>query len=1127
MPSLLLEGDTLGEKRRHFNKLVADAVATNHYELTPISDTDNDIDNLLKIEIACKARNVDYVIEVMKSKDMLYAATAIKKSTWLITDPQYANIINPEYLHTQLKPYMTTKAFNKLLLHIRLNLKDETRVEAFYEHFKKARNADKWLQNCSIPFIENAISFCVSIWLFKRLIKKSAHFLTFDTIIEGGRHKRQPAYLSMLKSRTADVLDILEDTSRKLFIVEMGKKRSEFLMKTCPQRVLENIEMYRCTIDMSIVARYMNKNEIKKFLCEKGSTMGYYQDYKILINFIKNMREEERVNFIQKSFIDRTETLIDKNDMSFIDSSIRTYQWYEFYPFDIAFPKMSNLIRKEISPSERCAMLSVLISSAKTDTKHMKSLLTFVVEKHMNIPFKFKIDFVNNLLSNVSTHKLDEATWNILDQIFHSMDVYTESENDVQLCLEAIIVRKVLNDEPVPEVVEQKCTFSSYKNVIKTLSEEEKSKLFNYVLNCMMAKAKRAGFANEPAFRETLHVIENVLTLLKDFNKTLNDFPLVIEKIQELVKTKEENKWTTDISCLYNVNKSWRKYMFEESLSLSLCEETCLNALKHKPQLLTRHDKQIHTLRTNDTVSLRRVLAKLRVYWPDSLARHWADAYMECLNQPTGHAAVIKGLFVVLSRNQIIDFAKKYVPENFKINWGLTDHTDINIRTNIAKYLHLARPLVPLDTILWYANGDYVRYAIQSYIEIWSTLSEVDSLKNLPKLYHAPVSLLKFVLKQAFLKLNTTEVINVFWKIWKSTKNSAVKSIIFGHTSYEMQTYYDNETVQNELWKLLNMFIDDLLIEDGSTEICKTLTNFYSIPYEKRPEYFMKISRYLMSLPDSENFLYELLYFGFNHMDSFDEDFVVNLLLSPVETRFFSSRTWMIYCFVNFLLYGKSEENQLERFKKIAPAFDKVFQNWYKLSSSKENFESFLLTATRHLVTDYGKVIPLPTNLFAEIESKMVNGLSVLENYKMLTSWRLITAYVKIIKLNKQSLEEENVGHYNDWDISLLFSPIILQYLKEDTDKYGPMIHHLFAAALDEMFKMLFIRESVIAETLRHVLIDDDFLPAYLVVSKIMPKLPSDETKCARSEIFQKIKSNESISVHVQFNNDFREYVED
>ncbi|KAF9404727.1 hypothetical protein HW555_014196 [Spodoptera exigua] len=165
------------------------------------------------------------------------------------------------------------------------------------------------------------------------------------------------------------------------------------------------------------------------------------------------------------------------------------------------------------------------------------------------------------------------------------------------------------------------------------------------------------------------------------------------------------------MSCLYNVNKSWRKLMFEESLSLSLCEETCLNALKHKPQLLMCHDKQIYMLLTNNAVSLRRVLAKLRVYWPDSLARHWTEIYMQSLNKPTDHKAVIEGLFILMSQNQVNKFASEYVPENFKINWGLTDHTEVNIRKNIAKHLHVARPVVPLDTVLWYAKEDYLQYS--------------------------------------------------------------------------------------------------------------------------------------------------------------------------------------------------------------------------------------------------------------------------------------------------------------------------------------------------------------------------------------------------------------------------------
>ncbi|KAH9641479.1 hypothetical protein HF086_006095 [Spodoptera exigua] len=157
----------------------------------------------------------------------------------------------------------------------------------------------------------------------------------------------------------------------------------------------------------------------------------------------------------------------------------------------------------------------------------------------------------------------------------------------------------------------------------------------------------------------------------------------------------------------------------------------------------------------------------------------------------------------------------------------------------------------------------------------------------------------------------------------------------------------------------------------------------------------------------------------------------------------------------------------------------------------------------------------------------MENGLSVSGTYELLTSWKLITAYVKILKLNEQCPERENEGHYNDWDLSLSFGPIILQYLKDDVGEYGPIIHDMFTTALDKMFQMFFIGDNIRTMTLRQVLNDDDFVPAHLVVSKIMPKHPDDETKCARSEILQKLKSNASMSVQVQLNMDFCEYVEE
>lgn len=213
MAPLELDGNTLSEKHRHYNKLVDEALKSNE-ALRPLQSADDDIQNLIKIDVACRARNVDYILEVFKSEDELYVSKAIKRSTWLITDPQYAHIINPEYLYTNLYSQMTLKAFNKLMLNVRLHLKDEKRVEAFYDYIneKDVKLARKWLQNCSVSFVERVVKDIEEVQkdyidtsVHQRLFKKS--FSVYETHI-----KRSGYYFH-------------------------GTKDSDFMLKMFPEKV--------------------------------------------------------------------------------------------------------------------------------------------------------------------------------------------------------------------------------------------------------------------------------------------------------------------------------------------------------------------------------------------------------------------------------------------------------------------------------------------------------------------------------------------------------------------------------------------------------------------------------------------------------------------------------------------------------------------------------------------------------------------------------------------------------------------------------------------------------------------------------------------------------------------------
>ncbi|XP_075983549.1 uncharacterized protein LOC142981486 [Anticarsia gemmatalis] len=535
MPPQTLDGETLGEKHRHFNKLVQDAVTNEQFQLSQINSEHGDIHNLLNIDIACRARNVQYIIEVLKCDDMLYVSRAIKRSTWLITEQTHAHIIDPEYLYTQLFPHMLTKAINKLLLHIRLHLKDERRIEAFYDYLKddQPKEAAKWLLTCSIPFTEKVLKNRrnITLKLFKRLCKRSIIFLPYYTKVTGHYDwATLKAVLFLLKSHTEESLDVFD--ACKAPVPHMGKTQTKNIMKKCAKRILDNFDRYVDAIDISTVAKYMKKDEIKSFLENYGKVTKkdyFFRNYENIKPFVSNMTKEERFDFVKKLYIDKDRCTYSEGPMSSDDEtsalcpyyySQNSYIWYQYAPFDVAFSELKKLIRAESSPNERSALFLVLVSCANKQQQHLKTLIHYYFDKHRNEPFKFKIQVVNKIIEKLSICDLDTETWNILDNLFRSLDVYsTESENPVRNCVNCIVLYKVLHNENVPEVVEKKLSFGSFKKYQRKLDAEGQNKLFSYLFNTITTKIQNKVIVTELDFNETLTLLVQTLDLYNDWKK--------------------------------------------------------------------------------------------------------------------------------------------------------------------------------------------------------------------------------------------------------------------------------------------------------------------------------------------------------------------------------------------------------------------------------------------------------------------------------------------------------------------------------------------------------------------------------------------------------------------------------
>ncbi|XP_047989359.1 uncharacterized protein LOC125228738 [Leguminivora glycinivorella] len=349
MASLKLEGPTLGHKHRSFNKLVQkftanqtrDNLEDNHLK-------ENDIHNLVKIDIAGANRDVHYILEILKGNDMLYVSHALRRSSWLMTDDTYAHIMNSEYVHACLIPNMMAKAASKLMLHIRLNLRDEKRVDDFFNYYEPhdLKTALKWLPHCSVAFMNTKVEKYyndIDPLLLKRLCEKSYQILKVylkkpikefyyqkhanETFIRKGLQ----ATIFLLNTQWDFYLDVIESiktqakyTRRESWRINVNRgnlalekkyngkpvfnvKLTKLLMKTCPERIKRNFYHYGNNIHIPTFVKFLAKYKIREFLLSQANDPNQdfgntWIDFDTVQHFLKRMPREERIDFIRGIF---------------------------------------------------------------------------------------------------------------------------------------------------------------------------------------------------------------------------------------------------------------------------------------------------------------------------------------------------------------------------------------------------------------------------------------------------------------------------------------------------------------------------------------------------------------------------------------------------------------------------------------------------------------------------------------------------------------------------------------------------------------------------------------------------------------------------------------------------------
>ncbi|KAL0810943.1 hypothetical protein ABMA28_010237 [Loxostege sticticalis] len=1096
MTPITLEGNTLGQRHQHYNRLLKEALEEGGTR-DKISHDDNDIDNFLKIDIASHNRDVNYILEVLKCKDLLYVTRAIKKSRWLIRDEKYSHIITPKYLHKEVFPHMMSKAKSKFLLHIRLQLRDEKRVAQFYNYCKQfdVKLALKWLQYCPLGFALNEVHNHpekIPASTLKRLCRRSFDFLNVIKL-EGfmNRNNYKKGFLKevrfLLRKYPEEYLNITYDYY--YYNSPFRKKHLAFIMKTCPQQILDKFDHYYDKVDYTVLVKYMDKELIKDFLLKKseGNFSALRDHHKLLVKFLPKIELNDRIEVLKVFCYDKTSEILnwqDPNGLNYLFSELErgcpvnsslVFRWYQCMPFDIAFREITKIIENDGPHDGRIPMINTLFICAGSNLKNLFILLKYYHETHHHESYKSKANFVNQILSRVAINKIDPEMWTLLDNLFCSMEIYNNSILSSSKYVEAIIIYNIIHDQTVPEIIQSKFKFKTLKSYKNQLSSEESEKLFNFLYKMQLKRIESITITAKKELKYVDSSLEHTMTLLADWNKNILEFTLLLQKIKECIKNYKQNNWEIDLSSLYNIQKPWRKYFFEESLMFYPSELVLLNILKHDQKMLSLYKKEVDFIRYDDTKSIQPVLSKLKIYWSDTLAKEWINEYLLHIKETGKQKVAIQSLAVLLSQRDFLSIAKQYIPKESKIDWKGTDEVDYNCHKYFAGNMHKLRPLPTVDIVLWLSKGDYLRFALTSLSTTFANHSHVDRNEYFSKLTSMQGSLQKHIINMAFAKLDVEELVPILKTIWKSTTNQTIRIIIFS-TTHDLLCKQSRKSKILRLWKLLDFFIDNLSMEN-SIIINKMKSCLKDVPEIVRSKYCMKAYVYFQTLPNKSAIDVDGWFntHATKVFEFLDRKFIEDLIMKTIVS--FPSQSCSIKeLFAKFLFSIANTEYEHETYERLVkPLFYET--EYYS------NFKDIVINNIPNVLREYvQKNKRVPVNLFKRLLEDFKQKLSQPEHYVALKTWELMCDFIEPME---QYISPKMVDFNEIFKTPLLsdFGKSCLKHLQKDS-KIFPSILYAFGYALTDVFSMLKFSPFHQLQIYKYMLEDKSTVESYLFVQQ-------------------------------------------
>lgn len=857
-----LTGISLGDRQKQLNAEINNAANNNiNFDEIKSQPERSDVDKLYKIGVASKYKDVEYIMEILKSGDSLYISKALK-CIWLYNN-EYSHIINPKYLHDNIFPFMSLKMTRKFLTTISLYLRDERAID-FYKYCNKIKLGNiamkfllftpesfkiQVLKDVNVLNKLSASKELVALFLGNSFDLAEAYYYRFSDYDQASILYKLRQFYSISDVKYLKLLT--NSTSHWSNFNRFGLRISKDIIKKHKDELYKKPMTYLHVLNKSILVQYITIDDAKFFA--KTLIANEYPEPTVFWNnrfcrkyeyILNKIPSDQRLSFIKDIFTHQypnvefemskdfynaklyklmTPEERDKWALRHVQSDLellgsgKDFLWYRYVLFDKAFGAIKKYIHLAVNIDARTEVISVLVESAKTD-KDLEILFDYYYKRHVNEQQYYKQRFVDAILSEHNVYNFGESCWNVFNKILYSLDVYNVLDS---ACCKSeykniALIYHIIHGKDVPEAltkfIDSGIYMYSFKAQTDKLSQGNVSIVYNYLLKFYLDKVqefddKTYNDQVKYAIRKYIHF---VLDLMFQYKKPKDGIPEIVDKYIQL-----------DFD-------EFRNHLLIRVDEQKLTQERLIAYLKNNKEVVISNlslvKKEIND--KYNSFKFNMFLKKIRTYFSYDLATIFLKLFKEVLDAENPSPKAIKtatyGIFELADLDFKADFMAKHVPVEAKIDHSKINRKTLCVQEAICNMVCYSRPPVPLSDVTKYIKGDYVQYCLPLFNSYLAKLPKPLCLEFVKSLLDRPLSVQKHGLRMAFECFSLEDLRKIMVEVWNNTINVSLKSIIYTYLYNKIRSLDEHD--QNELFEDLKLFTRSLSQEDD-VEVFKLITS--------------------------------------------------------------------------------------------------------------------------------------------------------------------------------------------------------------------------------------------------------------------------------------------------------------